>query len=121
MKKTTKSTKTPAPAKKTKLAAPKAPAAPAVTKTAPKAITTTISAQLDVGFGNLLYIRGEGPGLSWDKGLVMDCVADDRWSLVLPESARPVIFKFLINDETWSTGDDFTAKPGTTSVLTPVF
>lgn len=122
MKKTTKTTKTPAPAKKTKLAAPKkAPAAPAVKKTAPKAITTTISAQLDVGFGNTLYLRGDGPGLSWDKGVVMDCVADDRWSLVLSESSRPILFKFLINDETWCAGEDYLVKPGTTTEFTPVF
>ena len=121
MKKSSKPTKTPAPAKKSKPAARKAPAAPAVKKTAPKAIVTTISANLDIGFGNSLYLRGEGPGLSWDKGVIMACVADDCWSLVLPESARPVVFKFLVNDEIWSIGDDCTAKPGSSAVFTPVF
>lgn len=121
MKKPSKSSKTPAPARKSKPAAPKASAAPAVKKTAPKAITTTISAHLDIGFGNLLYLRGEGPGLSWDKGVAMECVADDRWTLVLTESARPITFKFLINDEVWSVGEDYTAKPGVGVVLTPAF
>jgi len=121
MKKTIKKIKTPAPAKKSKPAAPKRPAVPAVKKTAPKAITTTISAQLDVGFGNTLYLRGEGPGLSWDKGVAMDCVADDRWSLVLTESARPILCKFLLNDETWCAGEDYLVKPGSSEVFTPVF
>jgi hypothetical protein len=122
MKKTSKTTKTPAPAKKAKPAARKAPVVPAVKKTAPKpAVTTTLSAHLDVGFGNALYVRGEGPGLSWEKGLLMECVADDRWTLVLAESARPVVFKFLLNDEIWSTGEDYTAPSGTSAVFTPVF
>lgn len=121
MKKTSKLTKKPAPAKKSKPAARKAPPAPVVKKTVPKAIVTTISAQLDIGFGNALYLRGEGPGLSWDRGVAMDCVADDRWTLVLAESALPVVFKFLVNDEIWSAGVDYTAQPGTSVVFTPVF
>jgi hypothetical protein len=121
MKKSSKTTTTPAPAKKSAPAARKAPVAPAVKKTAPKAVVTTISAQIDVGFGNSLYLRGEGPGLSWEKGVVLQCVGDDRWSIALRESARPVVFKFLLNDQVWSTGEDFVAKSGVTTVFTPLF
>ena len=122
MKKTTKKTSsTPAPAKKSAPAVRKAPVAPAVKKTAPKTILTTIIANIDVGFGNTLYLRGEGPGLSWDKGVVMECTGDAQWTLKLGESARPVVFKFLLNDEVWSTGEDYTAKPGASAVLTPAF
>ena len=121
MKKSTKPTKKPAPAKKSAPAVRKAPVAPAVKKTAPKAVLTTISARIDVGFGNSLHLRGEGPGLSWDKGVVMTCIGDDHWTLALAESARPVVFKFLLNDEVWSTGEDYSAAPGASLVLTPTF
>ena len=145
MKKSSKSASTPAPAVKKasattapanksapaarKAAAPiapaaskaKAPVAPAVKKTAAKPLVTTISARIDVGFGNTLYLRGEGPGLSWDKGVVMDCTGDDKWTLTLGESARPVVFKFLLNDEVWSTGEDYSAKSGAISAFVPVF
>jgi hypothetical protein len=121
MKKSSKTTKTPAPARKSAPAARKAPVAPAVKKTAPKAVVTTICAQIDVGFGNSLYLRGEGPGLSWDRGVLMDCVGDDRWSIVLRESARPVACKFLVNDSVWSTGEDYIAKSGVTTAFTPLF
>jgi hypothetical protein len=121
MKKTSKTSPKPAPAKKSAPVVRKAPVAPAVKKTAAKAVVTTISAHIDVGFGNLLYVRGDGPGLSWDRGLQMQCVADDGWSLVLSESSRPVVFKFLLNDEVWSTGEDYTAKPGAVTVFTPLF
>jgi hypothetical protein len=83
--------------------------------------TTVVVAQIDVGFGNTLYIRGEGPGLSWEKGIPLDCVADDKWSHSIPETSKPIVFKFLINDQTWCKGDDFVAQPGTTVTVSPVF
>jgi hypothetical protein len=125
MKKATKTTTTPAspapvPAKKTKSPAKPKAAVKAAMQPA-SAVATTIIAQIDVGFGNTLYLRGEGPGLSWEKGTVMDCVSDDKWSLTLGETERPIVFKFLVNDLTWCTGDDFVAQPGSTVTITPVF
>jgi len=122
MKKSSKKTSTtPAPAKKTTPAVRKATPAPVVKKTAPKPVMTTISARIDIGFGNSLFLRGEGPGLSWDKGMVMECTGEDRWTLTLAESARPIVFKFLRNDEDWSTGEDYSAKPGSHAVFVPEF
>jgi hypothetical protein len=120
MKKTTKATKTLTPAKKSTKTVKKTITVPAA-KTAPAVVVRTISANFDVGFGNALYLRGEGPGLSWDKGVRMECVADDRWSLALGGSAKPFVFKFLVNDEKWSAGPDYTVSPGTTVTLSPAF
>lgn len=103
------------------LAPTPAPAAPAIKSVTSKPVTTTISAKIDVGFGNALFVRGEGAGLSWDKGLQMECVQSDLWRIVLAESARAYTFKFLINDTTWSAGPDFTAACGTSVTLTPEF
>jgi hypothetical protein len=128
----TKSTR--APAKKT-AATPAAPAAPvalavaALSVAAPKAVkavatkpvTTTIRACIDVGFGNSVYARGEGPGLSWDKGVLMDCLGQDQWQLTLGESSRPFLVKFLVNDQTWSTGPDYTVPSGVSLTLAPQF
>jgi hypothetical protein len=85
----------------------------------PKPVITTINARVDVGFGNALFLRGEGPGLNWEKGLAMECIGPDLWSISLVESARAYTFKFLVNDLTWSTGPDFTAACGTNVTLTP--
>jgi hypothetical protein len=95
--------------------------ATAVKPVASKLVQTTINARVDVGFGNLLFIRGEGPGLSWDRGISMDCIEADLWRIVLPESARGHTFKFLVNDLTWSTGSDFTATSGSSATHTPEF
>ena len=123
MKKKTKTTtkKALTPATKPAKTVKKTTARTAVKKTAPKVVVTTISALIDVGFGNTLYLRGEGPGLSWEKGVVMDCIADDHWSITLPESSRPIVYKFLLNDETWCAGDDLTVAPGGNASLTPEF
>ncbi|HEY3756565.1 MAG TPA: hypothetical protein VGL42_10490 [Opitutaceae bacterium] len=82
---------------------------------------TTVTARIDVGFGNALFVRGEGPGLSWNKGLALKNAGSDAWTIALPKSARPILFKFLLNDEVWSTGSDFTAEPGATVTLSPTF
>ncbi len=123
----------PSPAKKEKLSKKsgasaalatltlEAEAAPSIKQFASAGVVTTIGAQMDVGFGNTLYIRGEGPGLSWEKGVPLDCIADDHWSISLSETTRPVVFKFLINDITWCRGDDFVAQPGATLITTPAF
>ena len=82
---------------------------------------TQILANIDVGFGNTLYIRGEGPGLNWDRGQTLDCLKDDLWSFTIEAAAKPIIFKFLINDETWCTGDDYVVEPGNKITLVPTF
>jgi hypothetical protein len=131
MKKTTgKKTKTAAvkaapkaPATKATRAAKPAKAAsvPAVKAGAPGTGDTRIEAQIDVGFGNSLYIRGDGPGLSWERGIAMACVADDRWSTQIPHASRPIVCKFLINDLVWCSGDDFVVMPGKSVTLLPAF
>ncbi|MES2696951.1 MAG: hypothetical protein V4773_26035 [Verrucomicrobiota bacterium] len=96
-------------------------AAPAVKEIAPKAVTTTITAKIDVGFGNAVYIRGDGAGLSWDVGLLMTVSGEDVWQVQLGESARPFTFKFLVNDLTWNTGPDLVVASGSNETFTPEF
>jgi hypothetical protein len=136
MKKTTKPLKTPAPA--TKLTAPAparkstiapkiakpVPAAPApapaiVTK--PKGGRVTIIAKVDVGFGNSLFVRGDEPFLHWAKGIALGNLSGDKWEVVLTGIDRPFQFKFLVNDSSWSTGENYTASPGDTVTISPSF
>jgi hypothetical protein len=51
----------------------------------------------------------------------MDCVADDVWSIALPAGEGEVIFKFLVNDLSWSSGSDYVVASGTTVELVPGF
>jgi len=123
----------PAAAKKTKAVAakPKAPAPDTAAKAAtstPRSIqataaTTTIEAFIDVGFGNRLTLRGEGAaGLSWERGLTMNCLGSAEWVITLEGSAdAPLAFKFLLNDEHWSVGENYILAPGKTGAFTPEF
>jgi hypothetical protein len=107
------------PAKK---APAKKSAAPAKKKSAAaEPPATFISAQIDIGFGNHLTLRGSGPGLSWDKGLVMDNVGHSLWTASIAKAVRPVIFKVLVNDLSWSTGADYTVEPGQSITVYPTF
>jgi hypothetical protein len=40
---------------------------------------TVVQAKIDVGFGNSIFIRGQGAGLSWDKGLPLTCIEGSAW------------------------------------------
>lgn len=105
-----------APAKKT--AVKKAPAKKAV---ANKHSKTVVEALIDVGFGNLLYIRGDAPGLSWETGVPMDCGGAESWSISMSDVNSSFEYKVLINDIHWESGSNNTAKPGSTTSTSPSF
>lgn len=126
-KKPAPATETPAPAVARKAAAvPKikvaaSPIAAAATLLKPRGFRVTITAKVDVGFGNTLFVRGDGGGLTWEKGTPLECVSDAEWTLVLPSVEKPIAFKFLLNDTVWNTGEDYIAAPGDIVIVTPVF
>lgn len=100
--------------------------APATTKVAKKrtkstgTVLTTVVAKVDVGWGNHLYIRGEGAGLSWNSGILMDW-SEDGWIWTTSKATGPIQFKVLINDERWSEGDNVTVESGGTCIISPIF
>lgn len=102
--------------------APKAPKTPKAAKTAEAApVVTKIVATIDVGFGNHLTIRGDGPGLSWETGVAMACIDGTSWVWSTAEAAGPITFKVLANDLTWCAGEDRTVQPGDQLSFTPSF
>lgn len=123
MKKITKKSPPPGPAKARTNEPAKKSAAPAKKKPAlaSEPPATFISARIDIGFGNHLYLRGEGPGLSWDHGLALDCVGNDLWTGSVKNATVPVTFKVLVNDLTWSAGSDYVVQPGQSITITPTF
>ena len=99
----------------TKIAAPPPPE-PA--RKSAKAVT--IEARIDVGFGNSLYLRGEGHGLSWDQGIPLTCVGGSVWKWS-GEAADKLKFKLLLNDAVWARGEDLVVKPGEKLEVAPAF
>lgn len=82
--------------------------------------TVTIEARINVGFGNSLYLRGEGLGLSWDQGIPLTCVGDSQWKWS-GEAADKLKFKLLLNDAVWAKGEDLVVKPGEKLEIAPAF
>jgi hypothetical protein len=85
--------------------------------------STKIIAEVDVGFGNTLYIRGAGCGLSWDKGVAMHNKDAKFWTFECNKCKCKGNFeyKFLINDEIWCTGDNLVAKCCKKNIASPKF
>lgn len=107
--------------KKAVKSAAKAPVETAQTKT----VTTTkplvsIEAKIDVGFGNQLFVRGEGAGLSWERGTPLKCVGGNSWQWAT-ESGSPLKCKLLLNDAVWMAGEDLVVPPGKRLEITPAF
>jgi hypothetical protein len=82
--------------------------------------TVTIEATIDVGFGNRLYVRGEGGGLSWNQGVPLACVESSKWQWTGPASDT-LKFKLLLNDAVWAQGEDLVAAPGQKLQVAPAF
>lgn len=111
-----------------KKAAPKKSAAKKVAKKAlpkktpaRKLVQTRIMARVDVGFGNALYLRGEGAGLSWEKGALMENISPYEWVFSTTRAKAPIEFKCLINDQIWSEGANQSVAAGGSSISSPVF
>jgi len=82
---------------------------------------TTITAKVDVGFGNNLAVRGEGQGLSWDQGQPMTCMDGSTWVWSGRAASEPVKFKLLINDQLWCRGQDLEVAAGRQIEVVPAF
>lgn len=64
----------------------------------------------DVGFGNSIFVRGDAPGLSWDKGTEMTNTAGDEWVWEVKRSTKAYELKVLINDKNWDAGENLVLK-----------
>jgi hypothetical protein len=74
-----------------------------------------------IGIGNKVFVRGDGPGLSPDKGQAMEFVSIGKWLWQTSEATTPVTLQVFKNDEVKAMGDDITIDPGHHVEVTPVF
>jgi hypothetical protein len=75
-----------------------------------------------IGIGNRLFIRGQGPGLSWDEGIPLQFVSIGKWRWETAHATEAVKFKLLKNDrdECSSLPTDL-LEPGQQQELTAAF
>lgn len=86
---------------------------------------TKISVRYDAGFGNTLFLRGEGAEfLSWGepRGLEMKCIESDLWALEFNQTDfKNLKYKVLINDTQWEKGNDHEIQQGQQQEIVPRF
>ena len=74
-----------------------------------------------IGIGNKLYLRGEGPGLSWDKGVPLQFVSIGRWRWETGDADAAVTCKVYKNDKIEAPLGTLTLAPGTEQEVTAAF
>jgi hypothetical protein len=82
---------------------------------------TIVEAKADVGFGNAIFIRGEGDGLNWDKGQPQHCLDAETWVWSTEKARANLVFKLLLNDAVWARGENDRVAAGDTLKLAPTF
>lgn len=75
-----------------------------------------------IGIGNRLFIRGDGPGLSWDKGVPLQFISIGKWRWETNDATAPLRFKLYKNDEIECAAlGTQTLEPGHQQELTAAF
>lgn len=82
---------------------------------------TRLLATAYIGIGNKLFIRGDGPGLSWDAGVPMQFVSIGKWGWFTHEAAGPVNCKLYKNDDQAALSGEITLEPGKHTEVTAQF
>lgn len=74
-----------------------------------------------VGIQNKLFLRGDPPFLSWEKGtpLTLTGIGEYRWTCRGLE--QPISCKLILNDTDWAAGENITLVPGEVVRVTPRF
>ncbi len=74
-----------------------------------------------IGIGNKLFIRGDGPGLSWDKDVPMQFVSIGKWGWASHDVTGPIACKLYKNDESAALSGEIFLEPGKHVELTALF
>jgi hypothetical protein len=82
----------------------------------------SLTAEALIGIGNKLFLRGEGPGLSKEKGVPLEFLEIGKWRWTSPEKIdHPLNLSIYLNDETPAQSGPITLEPGESAVVKPKF
>jgi hypothetical protein len=92
-------------------------------KTARRSGPTPIRVHYNVGMGNRITVRGDADPFRWDCGVDAQNSAADVWEFQLEQVPAGATFQFkpLINDMTYSAGDNYVGTGGQTLDIYPAF
>ena len=82
---------------------------------------TTVIAKVMIGIGNKPFVRGEGPGLSWEEGVAMNFLEIGKWAWSPSRKNASVTIQIYRNDEDPDQSGKHEIKPGEKFEITPDF
>lgn len=82
---------------------------------------TKITVHALIGIGNKPYLRGDGPGLSWERGIAMDFVEIGKWEWKSMRAKEPFKYQIWLNDQKPAEGDVLEVEPGDNASMSPRF
>ncbi len=82
---------------------------------------TRITVHAMIGIGNKPYIRGDGPGLNWERGVPMEFVEIGKWEWKTMRAHETFKYQVWLNDQKPADGDIQTAEPEIGAQLSPRF
>ena len=82
---------------------------------------TSVIAKVMIGIGNKPYVRGQGPGLSWEEGVPMNFMEIGKWAWSPPRKNVSVTIQIYRNDEDPDNTGKHEIKAGEKFELTPDF
>ena len=83
--------------------------------------TTTVVANVMIGIGNKPYLRGEGPGLTWEEGVAMNFIEIGKWAWSPPRKNASLTVQVYRNDQDPDQGGKVEIRPGEKIEITPEF
>ena len=83
--------------------------------------TTTVVANVMIGIGNKPFLRGDGPGLSWDEGVSMNFLEIGKWAWSPPRKNASLTVQVYRNDQDPDKGGKVEVPPGQKLEITPDF
>ena len=82
---------------------------------------TAVVAKVKIGIGNKPFLRGEGPGLSWEEGVPMNFVEIGKWAWSPSDKDTPLVVQVYRNDEDPDPTGKHEVEPGQKLELSPEF
>ena len=92
-----------------------------VAETSDNGGATAVVAKVKIGIGNKPFLRGEGPGLSWEEGVPMNFVEIGKWSWSPSDKDTPLVVQVYRNDEDPDPTGKHEVEPGQKLELSPDF
>ena len=83
--------------------------------------TTSVVANVMIGIGNKPYLRGEGPGLSWDEGVPMNFIEIGKWAWSPSRKNASLIVQLYRNDNDPDQSGKIEVQAGEKIEITPDF